>query len=196
MSYKVAARVWEHSRQRGSLKLLLLAFAEFANDDGICWPAAWRLARYINETERNVRLLIKKLVADGELITVPGGGRGNTTRYGVAIGLNTRQLQKLNSDLHNTVSHNTEKAKNSDLQNTDHEKTVKSGDENSEISCQETVKSGSRGNSPNDAAASHKNGIFHNDNRHVEPSLDPSDHDSRRRASRAPPSPHQQLMHT
>lgn len=147
MSITVATRVWRHSPQRGTMKLLLLAFAEFANDDGICWPSVTRLASYINETERNTRLLIRRLVNEGELVTIPGGGRGNTTRYGIATGLTERQLSRLNSDLRNTVTRNTETPKKGVENFTETEK-------NSEILCIETVKSGAGDEAPNSAVES------------------------------------------
>jgi hypothetical protein len=182
MSYKVAARVWEHSQHRGTTKLLLLAFAEFASDNGICWPSAATLATRINETERYTRILIKELVSSGDLVAVPGGGRGKTTRYGVMTGLPKKERDRLNTVLQNSV-----------LQNSDHDKTVISGDENSVLQCQETVISGDERQSSFTALAQPKTAQIANDNRHIEPSLEPSLETLR--ASRAPPmGKHQQLM--
>jgi hypothetical protein len=39
MSIKVMSQVWEHSTRKGTRLLLLLALADFANDEGICYPA-------------------------------------------------------------------------------------------------------------------------------------------------------------
>lgn len=158
MSITVATRVWKNSRQRGTMKLLLLALAEFANNDGVCWPSVGKLANYINETERNTRLLIRRLINEGELVTVPGGGRGNTTRYGIAIGLTQRQLTQLNSDLQNTVYRNTDTDENSVENNTETEI-------NSEILCTETVKSGAGDEVPNSAPESAETAQNQNDNR-------------------------------
>lgn len=124
MSYLVSKRVWKHSRQRGTTKLLLLAFAEFANDEGVCWPGIPLLADYINETERHTRTLIKGLISAGELAHRPGGGRGNRTVYGVVIGLNVREMKQINSVLDNSVYKNTDTPENSDISRT---KTVISG---------------------------------------------------------------------
>ena len=131
MSVKVSKYVWEHSRHRGTTKLLLLALADFANDSGICWPSASTLSEYIGETERHTRALLKKLVEDGDLIIAPGGGRGNTTKYGVAVGMNEGQRRKLNSVLQNTVNKNSVP-----------EETVISGVINSVLQRTETVISG------------------------------------------------------
>ncbi|MBK8050069.1 MAG: helix-turn-helix domain-containing protein [Anaerolineales bacterium] len=79
MSNKVRCRVWENSNQCGAARLLLLALAEHANDDGVCWPSISRLAKYSNVSERQTQRILKKLVADGEVeLTVRTGGRGKT----------------------------------------------------------------------------------------------------------------------
>lgn len=182
MSVIVTARVWKHSRHRGTIKLLLLALADFANDAGVCWPGAAKLAECINENERYTRLLIKKLIETEDLIAVPGGGRGHTTTYGVATGMSDRQRQHLNSVLQNTVT-----------KNTDNEETVISGDENSVLPCQETVYYSSEGEAPNSAPQSVKQAQFSEVIRHVDPSVDPSI--ASRIASRAPPTgDHPRLM--
>ena len=145
MSLKVSQYVWKHSRHRGTTKLLLLALADFANDSGICWPSAATLSEYIGETERHTRALLKKLVEDGDLIVAPGGGRGNTTKYGVAVGMSEGQRNKLNSVLQNTVSKNTVS-----------EETEISGAINSVLQRTETVISGVADEVPFEAPESAK----------------------------------------
>lgn len=189
MSVKVSAWVWKHAsdpkRHRGTVKMLLLALAEHANDSGICWPSAATLAEKINETERHTRRLIKELVEAGDLMTAPGGGRGHTTRYGIAVGLTPRQREKLNNALQNTVS------QNSVYENTD--------TENSDISAQkqcptgtETVTSGHAAEGTNSAPERAETPQNARDNRHrtvIEPS------NKTPRADRAPASgEHQALM--
>lgn len=144
MSIKVSAWVWKHAKHRGTQKLLLLALADFANDSGVCWPSVSSLADRIGEGERHIHRLIKELVASGDLIVVPGGGRGKTTRYGIAVGLNARQREKLNTVLQNSVS------QNSVLENTDME-TVTSECINSDIWGTETVTSEAEVEEPNSA---------------------------------------------
>lgn len=155
MSFKVAAYVWKHSKHRGTSKLLLIALADFANDNGICWPSAATLAERINESERHTRALIKQLVDSGDLIAVAGGGRGKTTRYGIVVGMTDKQRAKLNSVLQNTVS-----------ENSDIEETVISGVENSVLQRTETVISGVADEVPFDAperakVAQNGGGIHH-----------------------------------
>lgn len=83
------SRVWEHSGQRGGALLILLALADFADDDGYAWPAVPTLATKARMTERNARYALRSLEADGEITTVRGGGRHGTSGYVVNTGAKT-----------------------------------------------------------------------------------------------------------
>jgi hypothetical protein len=88
MSVKVSSRVWEQSRQtEPSKKLLLLALADRADDDGVCWPSVNYLAERIHASERHTRRLLRDLEAAGELLTFEQRGRGHTPTYVVTVGL-------------------------------------------------------------------------------------------------------------
>lgn len=176
MSIKVTSYVWKHSKHRGTTKMLLLAMADFANDQGICWPSAATLAERINESERNTRRILADLVKAGDLLMVPGGGRGKTTHYAIALGMSPKQRDKINSVLQNTVSGNT-----------DISETVTSDDGNSDIQGTETVTSGAQDEAPNSAPESAETAQNDEGIRHVDPSLDPIEHKSKRkpRVSRA-----------
>jgi len=73
--------VWEHSQQKGTALLLLLAIADHANDDGLCWPSVGRLAEKARTTKRQAQRLIAELEAAGELVVERGDGRGHTSIY-------------------------------------------------------------------------------------------------------------------
>ena len=78
MSIKVSTYVWEHSKQKGTALLLMLAIADHAHDDGGgAYPSVQTLAKKSRTTTRNVRLLLPKLEAAGELDIkrVPGATR-------------------------------------------------------------------------------------------------------------------------
>lgn len=64
-------------------KLLLLAIADHANDDGYgAYPSQKRLAEKVGCSTRHINTLTSALVSQGLLaITLRGDGRGNTTRY-------------------------------------------------------------------------------------------------------------------
>jgi hypothetical protein len=98
MSIKVMARVWENSQQSGGALLVMLALADFANDDGECWPKISVLAEKSRLGEREVQYLLPKLEAMGELrIIRSNGGRNRRHRYFVTVGENgaTNSVKKL-----------------------------------------------------------------------------------------------------
>ena len=82
MSIIWSGMVWHNSQQTGSGLLVLLAIADHANDDGICWPSVARLARKARVSERQCQRLISQLVDAGELAVERGGhGPKSTTVY-------------------------------------------------------------------------------------------------------------------
>jgi len=93
MSIKVMSRVWESSSQEGSALLLLLAIADHANDDGVCWPSVDRLAERARVGERWARRTLRRLEEAGEIIAVRGTGRGNTNVYLVTIGMSEQEIR-------------------------------------------------------------------------------------------------------
>jgi hypothetical protein len=86
MSIKWSGMVWHNSQQTGSALLVLLAIADHANDDGICWPSVARLARMARVSERQCQRLISQLVDAGELAVERGGhGPKSTTVYRMLV---------------------------------------------------------------------------------------------------------------
>jgi hypothetical protein len=45
MSIKVMDRVWEHSKATGTPLVVLLCLADWANDDGECWPPISKIGK-------------------------------------------------------------------------------------------------------------------------------------------------------
>lgn len=76
------AIVLHHSRLNGAQKLLLLGVANHDGDGG-AYPSQLRLATYCGVSDlRNLRRLIDKCVASGELtVTDRGGGKVNTPEH-------------------------------------------------------------------------------------------------------------------
>jgi hypothetical protein len=86
MSLRATRAVWKHSEQKGGARLVLLALADVADDDGTAWPSVATLADMTKLTERAVHLALTELVKSGELAVVEqGGGRRRTSRYAVAL---------------------------------------------------------------------------------------------------------------
>jgi Helix-turn-helix domain len=83
MSIKVMTEVWESSSTKGGARLVLLALADYANDEGYCHPGVERLALKSALTERNVQFILRDLEARGELVTLQRAGRGHVNAYWV-----------------------------------------------------------------------------------------------------------------
>ena len=75
MSIKVMIHVWEKSRHEGTELLAALALADWANDDGVCWPTICRIAQRTRVSERQATNVIHALEASGELYVQRGRGR-------------------------------------------------------------------------------------------------------------------------
>lgn len=77
MSVKVMAAVWDHSRASGTPLIVLLCLADWANDDGECWPSVSSIARKARlKDERHVKRIIHETLEKelGEVVVIPGGG--------------------------------------------------------------------------------------------------------------------------
>ncbi|MCX5584236.1 helix-turn-helix domain-containing protein [Streptomyces erythrochromogenes] len=81
MSIKVTNWVWARSQSRNGARLVMLALADRADDDGFCWPSIDDLAQRTRLSPRAVQKGIATLVTDGELKVENGGGRHRSNRY-------------------------------------------------------------------------------------------------------------------
>lgn len=93
------SRIWDdQSIQKQSELLVLLALADFANDEGQCWPSVSRLAHKTRISERSIQYLLKSLVSDGRLLKLKSGGKrvGDSNVYRISLGCNpcTRGVEK------------------------------------------------------------------------------------------------------
>ncbi len=86
MSVEIMARVWNESVHTGTALLMLLAIADHANNDGVCWPSISKLAEKARVKPRQASNLIALLRDSGELSVSTGKGRNNTSIYVVTIG--------------------------------------------------------------------------------------------------------------
>lgn len=67
MSIRIMADVWAFAPQKGSKLLLLLAIADFADDDGKAFPSLETLSKKIRMSERNTQYLLRTLEKEGAL---------------------------------------------------------------------------------------------------------------------------------
>ena len=83
MSIKLMTAVWERIDLTSTQKLVLLALADWANDDGLCWPSIDRVAVKSSLKRRAVQMTIRSLEESGFLRREELVGRGN--KYWVSI---------------------------------------------------------------------------------------------------------------
>lgn len=81
MSVRMMQHVWENGPDDKAELVVLLALADFANDDGECWPAMDTIGQKARMSERNARRVLRKLEADGYVETVEGRGRNRGNKY-------------------------------------------------------------------------------------------------------------------
>jgi Helix-turn-helix domain len=81
MSIKLMTHVWDHGQHSGTELLMLLALADHANDDGICWPSIARLAARCRIQPRQAINVLHKLEQAGDITVQRGGGRGMVSHY-------------------------------------------------------------------------------------------------------------------
>ncbi|BDT68536.1 hypothetical protein os1_27190 [Comamonadaceae bacterium OS-1] len=86
MSIRTMARVWDQSQHSGSELLMLLALADFADDDGNSYPAVPTLAAKCRMTPRNANHILAALRASGELQVLLNEGPRGTNRYRIVMG--------------------------------------------------------------------------------------------------------------
>lgn len=86
VSIKAMSLVWDHSQQKGSSLILLLAIADYANEDNRAWPSISTLAGKIRMSDRNTQILLRKIIDSGELEMQPNAGPNGTNVYRITLG--------------------------------------------------------------------------------------------------------------
>lgn len=90
MSVTTMARVWATSSHAGTELLMLLAIADFSDDDGRSYPAVATLAKKCRMKPRNCRYILRALEDSRELSVVPNAGPKGANLYRInldALGL-------------------------------------------------------------------------------------------------------------
>lgn len=85
MSIAVMTAVWSGSRHSGSELLMLLALADFSDDNGNSYPAVATLAKKCRMQPRNANYVLKALQAGGELQVRANEGPNGTNRYRILL---------------------------------------------------------------------------------------------------------------
>ncbi|MFF0904033.1 helix-turn-helix domain-containing protein [Kocuria sp. CPCC 205316] len=102
MSIQCMLQVWWHSESTGNSRLVLLAIADEADDDGRnAYPSMRRLAEKVNCNKDTVSECIKRLEAMGELeVKRPAkNGPGQFNRYRVLLAGDLKAVRKTHTGL-------------------------------------------------------------------------------------------------
>lgn len=75
MSVRIMAAVWELDVSSTD-KLVMLALADWSNDDGMCWPSMKQLADKSGLTDRAIRASVGRMVDAGHLSRKDNPGKG------------------------------------------------------------------------------------------------------------------------
>lgn len=81
MSIKIMSLVWENGPEVQAERFVLLALADFANDDGECWPSVTTVAKKTCMSIRGVQQIMRRLEAQGWLRTEQNAGRNGCNKY-------------------------------------------------------------------------------------------------------------------
>lgn len=85
MSIKVMSLVWERAPYTAGSLLVLLALADWANDEGFCWPSIPKIASKTRLERRSIQYIIRKLQKDEILAIEEGRGRKHQHQYTINV---------------------------------------------------------------------------------------------------------------
>lgn len=108
MSVKIMTLVWEHAPCRENSLMVLLALADWANDEAVCWPSIQKLADKTRIDRRSAQRIIRRLVTDGLITIEEGGGRAKQHKYHIETAALCRPLE--NGDFRNSGVGDTKRA--------------------------------------------------------------------------------------
>lgn len=110
MSINLMSMVWQMTDLNQTDTLVLLALADHANDQGICWPGHDTVAKKARISRRTVIRTIEKLIHDG-LLNVESSYRSNKSQTANVYRLNVKAMCHRVTLLHDQcdtiVSHST-----------------------------------------------------------------------------------------
>jgi hypothetical protein len=85
MSVKIMSMVWEHAPYSENKLIVLLALADWANDEGVSWPSMERLAQKARVDRRSARRIVRTLESDEIIAIDEGGGRAKQNKYTINL---------------------------------------------------------------------------------------------------------------
>ena len=86
MSILLMAKVWDLPELDQRRKMMLLALADFANDEGCCWPKQETLARRCSMSRRTTQRVLADLEAEGWLsVDRAANVKGRSSTYWISL---------------------------------------------------------------------------------------------------------------
>jgi hypothetical protein len=86
MSFEGSQAVWNRSTRRGTELLVLLAIADYVNEQkGVAWPGVPKLAKKARMSERQAQRAIRALERSGELNVFRNAGPKGTNLYQICL---------------------------------------------------------------------------------------------------------------
>lgn len=113
MSITIMSLVWKSDSTKASERLVLLALADMANDDGFCWPGFDHLARKCNLSRRFIIRIINALEAKGLIQKdkrFDTRGDQTSNMYRVMVGVNHSSLPQGEQEDTTLVNHSSPKS--------------------------------------------------------------------------------------
>ncbi|MFC3060037.1 helix-turn-helix domain-containing protein [Paenirhodobacter populi] len=81
MSVKIMSAVFDSEILNPTERLILLALADHADDEGRCYPSINRLCQRTGLSCRTVQVNIRRMQADGYIRIIPNGGKAGANLY-------------------------------------------------------------------------------------------------------------------
>ncbi len=105
MSIKAMSWVWDNSPYEGVGLLVHLALADFADDQGVCWPSQKRISDKCKSSERHVRRIIKQMVDDGQIMIVEkSNGVTTNNKYRLLMDRTSRPVFDIGQDFQDILT--------------------------------------------------------------------------------------------
>lgn len=98
MSIRIMSRIWDESPSKGRGLLVELALADFADDEGKCWPAIETVARKARCSVRSVQDTATSMKNAGRMEIDYGVGPHGTNVYRFLFGQGVQKFHPANSD--------------------------------------------------------------------------------------------------
>lgn len=115
MSIKVTTWVWENGPETPVERFVLLALADFADDQGRCWPSVATIARRCCMSDRNARRILRRLEVGGWLTCAVRHGRNRTSRYRIHLPETAHSVGTQRSPGHPQPENRTTRARKPDI---------------------------------------------------------------------------------